>query len=69
MNYSIGTQLEDDEGEKLNVWIFVKNGVLNVWIFEKNEDLNVWIFEKMALQGIVDYERTIRFLGWEMEWI
>ena len=30
-------------GEKLNVWIFVKN-----W------DLNVWIFEKIAVQGIVE---------------
>ncbi len=24
MNYSIGIQLGDEEGEKLNVWIFVK---------------------------------------------
>ena len=63
LNYSIGIQLEDDEGEKLNVWIFVKNGVLNVWIFVKNGDLNVWIFEKMALQGIVDNEKTFRLLG------
>ena len=52
MNYSIGIQLEDEEGEKLNVWIFVIN-----------EDLNVWIFEKMALQGIVDNEKTFRLLG------
>ncbi|MBR4625518.1 MAG: hypothetical protein IKO56_08295 [Alphaproteobacteria bacterium] len=34
MNYSIGIQLEEEECEKLNVWIFVKNEVLNVWIFE-----------------------------------
>ena len=48
---------------------FCKKGDLNVWIFVKYEVLNVWIFEKMALQGIVDNKRTLRFCGWEMEWI
>ena len=46
---------------------FFSGEKLNVWIFEKNGDLNVWIFVRMALQGIVDNKRTLRFCGWEME--